>query len=46
VFRKEFKQLSESDPESVEYWKMFTSKSIDAMNQVLARLHVKPDFNI
>jgi arginyl-tRNA synthetase len=25
---------------------MFTSKSIDAMNQVLARLHVKPDFNI
>lgn len=45
-FRQEFKLLSQWNWNSVEYWKMFTSKSITAMNQVLARLHVKPDYNI
>lgn len=44
--REEFKKLSEWNPESVALWKLFTSESIDAMNKVLARLHVKPDFNI
>lgn len=44
--RMEFKKLSDGNPESVELWKLFTSESIDAMNKILARLHVKPDYNI
>lgn len=44
--RDEFKLLSEWNPESVELWKKFTSYSIEAMNKNLARLYVKPDFNI
>ncbi|MDD3144948.1 MAG: arginine--tRNA ligase [Candidatus Gracilibacteria bacterium] len=44
--RDEFKILSEGNPESVELWKEFTSYSIDAMNKILARLNVKPDYNI
>jgi arginyl-tRNA synthetase len=45
-FREEFKKLSNGDSQSIELWKMFTAESIDAMNEILARLHVKPDFNI
>ncbi len=45
-FREAFKKLSEWDSESVQYWKMFTSRSIEAMNIQLARLHVQPDYNI
>lgn len=44
--RDEFKLLSEWNPESVELWKEFTSYSIGAMNKILARLNVKPDYNI
>lgn len=44
--RDEFKILSEWNRESVELWKEFTSYSIDAMNKILARLNVKPDYNI
>ncbi len=45
-FREEFKKLSEGDPESIQYWKMFTSESITAMNTLLARLNVHPQYNI
>ncbi len=44
--RDEFKLLSSWDTESIELWRKFTSYSIDAMNQQLARLNVKPDYNI
>ncbi len=44
--REEFKKLSEANPESVDFWKSFTKESIKAMNLQLARLSVKPDFNI
>lgn len=45
-FRKEFKLLSEGNSDSVELWKEFTKYSIEAMNKQLARLNVKPDYNI
>lgn len=44
--RDEFKLLSEWNPESIELWRKFTAYSIEAMNKNLARLNVKPDFNI
>lgn len=44
--RYEFKLLSTWDKDSVELWRKFTSYSIEAMNKNLARLNVKPDYNI
>ncbi len=44
--RNEFKLLSSWDSDSVELWKKFTSYSIDSMNEQLARLNIKPDYNI
>ncbi|NVP17296.1 arginine--tRNA ligase [Candidatus Gracilibacteria bacterium] len=44
--RDEFKLLSTGDKDSVELWRKFTSYSIEAMNKNLARLNVKPDYNI
>lgn len=44
--RKEFKLLSEWNQESIKLWSSFTKYSIDAMNKILERLNVKPDFNI
>lgn len=44
--RNEFKLLSTWDKDSVELWRKFTSYSIEAMNKNLARLNVKPDYNI
>lgn len=44
--RDEFKLLSTWDKDSVELWRKFTSYSIEAMNKNLARLNVKPDYNI
>lgn len=44
--RDEFKLLSTWDKDSVELWRKFTSYSIEAMNKNLARLNVKPDYNV
>jgi arginyl-tRNA synthetase len=44
--RKIFKLLSEGNPESIKMWETFTRESIRFMNLQLARLNVKPDFNI
>jgi len=44
--RNEFKKLSMWDNYSILLWKSFTSESIKAMNKVLSRLWVKPDYNI
>lgn len=44
--RNEFKKLSEWNSDSVKLWQSFTKESIIAMNIQLARLNVKPDFNI
>ncbi|MDD2907487.1 MAG: arginine--tRNA ligase [Candidatus Gracilibacteria bacterium] len=44
--RDEFKLLSEGNPESIVLWSKFTKYSIEAMNKNLARLNVKPDYNI
>ena len=44
--RDEFKKLSEGNKESQELWKKMTKSSIDAMNIQLARLNIKPDYNI
>lgn len=44
--RDEFKLLSTWDKKSMELWKKFTSYSIDAMNKILERLNVRPDYNI
>jgi arginyl-tRNA synthetase len=38
--------LSEGNEESIEYWKEFTKYSIENLNKELARLNVKPDFDI
>ncbi len=46
VSRDEFKKLSEGDKESQELWKKMTKSSIEAMNVQLARLNIKPDYNI
>lgn len=42
----EFKLLSEGNMESVKLWERITRESIRFMNIQLARLNVKPDFNI
>jgi len=44
--REEFQKLSKADPESVKLWSNFTKESIISMNKQLARLNVKPDYNI
>lgn len=46
AFREAFKKLSSGDPQMKELWAEFTRYSIDAMNILLARLHVEPDYNI
>lgn len=45
-FREEFKKLSIWDDESIKIWESFTKESIKAMNILLQRLWVKPDYNI
>lgn len=44
--RAEFKLLSEGNCDSIKLWEKFTSYSIKSMNKQLARLNIKPDFNI
>jgi arginyl-tRNA synthetase len=44
--RNSFKLLSEGDSESKEIWAEFTGHSIEAMNVLLARLHVFPQYNV
>jgi len=44
--RQEFKLLSNWNSDSITLWKIFTTYSIEATNKQLARLHIKPDFNI
>lgn len=45
-FREEFKLLSSWNLESRKLWESFTKESINSMNKQLARLNVKPDYNI
>ncbi|MCH2188423.1 arginine--tRNA ligase [Candidatus Gracilibacteria bacterium] len=45
-FRKEFKDLASGNTESIQLWSQFTAHSIEAMNTQLARLGVKPDYDI
>ena len=45
-FRKEFKLLSEGNPESVALWKEFTKYSIDGMRNSLSRINIQPDYDI
>ncbi len=44
--RDTFKLLSEGDKDSIKMWETFTRESIRFMNIQLARLNVKPDYNI
>jgi len=44
--RNEFKKLSSWDDESIKLWAKFTKESILAMNILLWRMNIKPDFNI
>ena len=44
--RQEFKKLSSWDKDSIKLWASFTKESINAMNVLLGRMNVKPDFNI
>lgn len=44
--RSEFKKLSSWDEDSIKLWESFTKKSIEAMNILLWRMNIKPDFNI
>lgn len=44
--RHTFKLLSEGNPKSIKMWEKFTRESIRFMNIQLARLNVKPDYNI
>lgn len=44
--RDEFKLLSRWNKEAIEYWENFTKYSIENLNKELARLKVKPDYNI
>lgn len=46
AYRAEFKELSLGNPEYIEYWKLITKESIEAMDTQLARLNIKEDFNI
>ena len=45
-FQQAFKKLSSGDKDYIKYWEMFTKESIQAMNKQLAKLNVKPDYNI
>lgn len=45
-FRQAFKLLSEGNSEMKELWSSFTRYSIDAMNILLNRLYVYPQYNI
>ena len=45
-YRKEFKELSIWNRESINLWESFTKYSIKAMNKELSRLNIKPMFNI
>ena len=45
-FQEAFKKLSEWDKEYIQLWAMFTKESIKSMNKQLAKLNVKPDYNI
>lgn len=45
-FRDTFKELASWDKDSIRLWEKFTKESIKAMNFQLARLNIKPDFNI
>ena len=44
--RNEFKKLSSWDEDSIKLWASFTKESIEAMNILLGRMNIKPDFNI
>lgn len=44
--RQAFKQLSSWDEESKKIWSEFTGYSIKAMNVLLARLNVFPEYNV
>lgn len=44
--REEFKKLSQGDPENMRLWGEFTCVSLDAMNRILALIHVVPDYDI
>ncbi len=44
--RNEFSNLSKWDKKSIKLWESFTKQSIKAMNIQLARLNVRPDYNI
>ena len=45
-FQEAFKKLSEWDKEYINLWALFTKESIKSMNKQLAKLNVKPDYNI
>ena len=45
-FQEAFKKLSEWDKEYIDLWALFTKESIKSMNKQLAKLNVKPDYNI
>ncbi len=44
--RNEFKILSEWNTDSIKLWSLFTKESINAMNILLWRLSIKPQYNI
>jgi len=44
--RNEFKKLSSWDIKSIKLWESFTKESIEAMNVLLWKMNIKPDFNI
>ncbi len=44
--REEFKKLASWDKESIKLWESFTKESIEAMNVLLGRMNIKPDYNI
>lgn len=44
--RREFKKLSEWDPENMKLWSEFTAHSIQGMQKTINLLHVKPDVAI
>ena len=44
--RNEFKKLSSGDEENIKLWGEFTKISLHAMNAVLAKIHVTPDYDI
>lgn len=44
--REEFKLLAEWNEQSIELWTLFTKESIHAMDIILKRLYVHPQYNI